>query len=149
MLTNITPNKLRNDGQMNVFFTIKHLLQNVASIAVGGESNNLTPWTKSSVTGNVKDKTDLMQVMILRFSLGGAAALRQCWTAQLPNLRSINYMSNQWANKNLWAIISKPLIQIALTILAHSFTSATLSFCWRKIEACWSEDLMIRVTKDW
>ena len=37
---------------------------------------------------------------------------------------------------HLWAIISKPRAQIASTILARSFKSATLSFCCRKIEAC-------------
>lgn len=48
---------------------------------------------------------------------------------------------------HLCAIISKPFAHMASTILALSSASATLSFCWRKMEACWSEDLMIRATK--
>jgi hypothetical protein len=70
------------------------------------------------------------------------AASRHRWTAQLPNLRVEGKVVNNPKKKDptaeiyLCAIISKPLAQMASTILALSSRSATLSFCCRNIDAC-------------
>jgi hypothetical protein len=98
--------------------------------------------------------TNLIHATIFLLSSRVEAASRHLWTAQFPKLRMKSVTAredNRMKRKNTyrWAIISKPRVHIASTIFARSSRSATLSFCWRKIDACWSEDLIIRATKTW
>jgi len=154
-LSRISKEKFWYYGKANVFFAIQSLLKDVTPVAVGGELHD--PATNCLFSATMRQRrrwrTNRIQATILRRSSTVEAASRQRWTAQFPNLRGeegrLDVNGKEHFEAYLWAIISKPRAQIASTIFARSSASATLSFCWRKIEACWSEDLMIRATKTW